>query len=99
MLTRPKLTDPVQIARAMMTSFRQREGRHGPEEVSPGPAAGQTVGDRAPALPFGRTEGRSVCNARMARARATRGKIRRFALTLPDAYEDHPWGEDVAKVG
>ncbi|MPZ92379.1 MAG: MmcQ/YjbR family DNA-binding protein [Actinobacteria bacterium] len=21
-----------------------------------------------------------------------------FALGLPDAYEDHPWGEDVAKV-
>jgi predicted DNA-binding protein (MmcQ/YjbR family) len=29
---------------------------------------------------------------------ATRRKLLDFALTLPGAYEDHPWGEDVAKV-
>ncbi|MBA3376121.1 MAG: MmcQ/YjbR family DNA-binding protein [Gaiellaceae bacterium] len=27
-----------------------------------------------------------------------REKIRTFALSLPEATEDHPWGEDVAKV-
>jgi predicted DNA-binding protein (MmcQ/YjbR family) len=27
-----------------------------------------------------------------------REAIREFALSLPEAYEDHPWGEDVAKV-
>lgn len=26
-------------------------------------------------------------------------KLRDFALTLPGAYEDHPWGEIVAKIG
>lgn len=30
--------------------------------------------------------------------RALRRRIRAFALELPGAYEDHPWGEDVAKV-
>ena len=25
--------------------------------------------------------------------------IRSFALSLPDAWEDHPWGDSVAKVG
>lgn len=32
---------------------------------------------------------------------ASRAKtaLRRYALTFPDAWEDHPWGEDVAKVG
>jgi predicted DNA-binding protein (MmcQ/YjbR family) len=24
--------------------------------------------------------------------------VREFALALPEAFEDHPWGEDVAKV-
>ncbi|HCO04282.1 MAG TPA: dGTPase, partial [Actinobacteria bacterium] len=24
--------------------------------------------------------------------------VRTFALGLPEAYEDHPWGESVAKV-
>ena len=28
----------------------------------------------------------------------TRQKLRAFALSLPEAVEDHPWGEDVAKV-
>jgi predicted DNA-binding protein (MmcQ/YjbR family) len=28
-----------------------------------------------------------------------REKIRQFALSLPEAAEDHPWGEDVVKVG
>ncbi|MBA3380330.1 MAG: MmcQ/YjbR family DNA-binding protein [Actinobacteria bacterium] len=27
-----------------------------------------------------------------------REKVRAFALSLPEAAEDHPWGEDVAKV-
>lgn len=27
-----------------------------------------------------------------------RAQIRDFALSLPEAFEDHPWGEDVAKV-
>jgi predicted DNA-binding protein (MmcQ/YjbR family) len=29
---------------------------------------------------------------------STRDKVRVFALSLPEAVEDHPWGEDVAKV-
>lgn len=29
----------------------------------------------------------------------TRRAVREFALSLPGAWEDHPWGEDVAKVG
>jgi predicted DNA-binding protein (MmcQ/YjbR family) len=33
------------------------------------------------------------------RPRSTRRRILEFALGLPEAYEDHPWGEDVAKVG
>jgi len=28
-----------------------------------------------------------------------RAKLKDFALALPGAVEDHPWGEDVAKVG
>ena len=31
--------------------------------------------------------------------RAVRRKLLKFALSLPQAYEDHPWEEDVAKVG
>lgn len=27
-----------------------------------------------------------------------REKVRTFALSLPEASEEHPWGEDVAKV-
>ena len=27
-----------------------------------------------------------------------RAEVRSFALSLPEATEDHPWGEDVAKV-
>jgi predicted DNA-binding protein (MmcQ/YjbR family) len=27
-----------------------------------------------------------------------RDKVREFSLSLPEAVEDHPWGEDVAKV-
>ena len=27
-----------------------------------------------------------------------RAQLRAFALSLPEAVEDHPWGEDVAKV-
>jgi predicted DNA-binding protein (MmcQ/YjbR family) len=35
----------------------------------------------------------------MANQRAIRRKVLAFALSLPGAYEDHPWGESVAKVG
>lgn len=28
-----------------------------------------------------------------------RAKLIAFALSFPEAYEDHPWGETVAKVG
>jgi predicted DNA-binding protein (MmcQ/YjbR family) len=34
----------------------------------------------------------------MARPRDTRRRVLAFALGLPEAYLDHPWGEDVAKV-
>ena len=30
--------------------------------------------------------------------RGLRNAVREYALGLPEAYEDHPWGEDVAKV-
>jgi predicted DNA-binding protein (MmcQ/YjbR family) len=32
-------------------------------------------------------------------ASRARGELRRFALALPDAHEDFPWGESVVKVG
>lgn len=35
----------------------------------------------------------------MARPKATRRRILEFALTFPEAWEDHPWDEDVVKVG
>lgn len=35
----------------------------------------------------------------MAPRASVRDKVREFALSLPDAWEDHPWGESVAKVG
>jgi predicted DNA-binding protein (MmcQ/YjbR family) len=35
----------------------------------------------------------------VASSRTTRRQVLAFALTLPGAWEDHPWGEDVAKVG
>lgn len=35
----------------------------------------------------------------MTTTRAIRRRVLAFALGLPGAYEDHPWDEDVAKVG
>jgi predicted DNA-binding protein (MmcQ/YjbR family) len=35
----------------------------------------------------------------MARPRETRRRLLEFALGFPEAWLDHPWGEDVAKVG
>jgi predicted DNA-binding protein (MmcQ/YjbR family) len=35
----------------------------------------------------------------MARPKATRRRILEFALRFPGAWLDHPWEEDVAKVG
>jgi predicted DNA-binding protein (MmcQ/YjbR family) len=34
----------------------------------------------------------------MAARGSTRDRVRAFALSLPEAYEDHPWGESVAKI-
>jgi predicted DNA-binding protein (MmcQ/YjbR family) len=34
----------------------------------------------------------------MARPRKLREELRDYALGLPEAHEDHPWGESVAKV-
>ncbi|MGH2727412.1 MAG: MmcQ/YjbR family DNA-binding protein, partial [Actinomycetota bacterium] len=34
----------------------------------------------------------------MAKRPTTWQRVRAFALSLPEAYEDHPWGENVAKV-
>ena len=31
--------------------------------------------------------------------RGARRRVRDFALRLPEAYEDHPWGESAIKVG
>ena len=39
---------------------------------------------------------RSRAHLRPAEVRAA---LLRYALSLPNSYEDHPWGEDVAKVG
>jgi predicted DNA-binding protein (MmcQ/YjbR family) len=35
----------------------------------------------------------------VSQVRAIRNRVLAFALALPEAYLDHPWGEDVAKVG
>jgi predicted DNA-binding protein (MmcQ/YjbR family) len=35
----------------------------------------------------------------MARPKALRKRLLEYALGLPESYVDHPWGEDVAKVG
>ena len=35
----------------------------------------------------------------MARPKLVRGRLREFALGFPEAWLDHPWDEDVVKVG
>jgi predicted DNA-binding protein (MmcQ/YjbR family) len=35
----------------------------------------------------------------MAEPKRTRRQLLKFALGMPGAWEDHPWDEDVAKVG
>ena len=35
----------------------------------------------------------------MARPATLYDEVRTFAFALPEAWEDHPWGESVAKVG
>ena len=35
----------------------------------------------------------------MSQVRTIRKRVLAFALGLPEAHLDHPWGEDVAKVG
>jgi predicted DNA-binding protein (MmcQ/YjbR family) len=35
----------------------------------------------------------------MGQPKTTRRRVLAFALRFPGAYEDHPWDEDVAKVG
>ena len=35
----------------------------------------------------------------VSQVRAVRKRVLAFALGLPEAHLDHPWGEDVAKVG
>jgi predicted DNA-binding protein (MmcQ/YjbR family) len=35
----------------------------------------------------------------MGRPKLVRGRLRDFALGFPEAWLDHPWGEDVVKVG
>ena len=37
--------------------------------------------------------------ATVARPKATRRRLLEFALSLPEAWLDHPWDEDVTKVG
>lgn len=44
-------------------------------------------------------KGTSAENDAVADPKATRRKLLEFALHLPGAWEDDPWGESVAKVG
>lgn len=43
-------------------------------------------------------KGTSVSKVPKVSAKSAKGPLLDYALSLPEAYEDHPWGESVAKV-